>query len=126
MVMLLHHLVGKSVSECFANVEKSIGEAYKVLNPNGKIIIVESCVPPWFFKFESLIFKISSWIIEKAIKHPPTLQYTESQLLKMMKSSGFYKTSVRPISKGKFVLQYGIKFPSIVTPVQPTLFVGIK
>jgi hypothetical protein len=44
----------------------------------------------------------------------------------MIESAGFCETSVRWIPKGKFVMQYGVKVPSFITPVQPTLFVGIK
>ena len=126
MVMLLHHLVGKSVAECIRNVGISIQEAYRVLRPGGKLIIAESCVPLWFFAFERLVFKPASWLIDKSIKHPPTLQYSESHILKMITSAGFCKTGARRIPKGRFVLQYGVKVPSFITPVQPFLFVGVK
>lgn len=126
MVMLIHHLIGKSVAESIRNVEVAIQEAYRVLRPGGKLIIAESCVPLWFFVFEKLVFKPTSWVIERSIKHPPALQYTESHILEMITSAGFRKTGARRIPKGRFVLQYGVKVPSFITPVQPFIFVGVK
>jgi len=126
MVMLLHHLVGKSVAECFSNAKKAIEEAYRVLRPGGKFILAESCVPSWFFAFEKIVFKPSSWVIERTIKHPPTLQFVDTHLIEMMNSAGFRETYVTRIPKGRFVLQYGIKVPAFATPVQPAIFVGTK
>lgn len=90
------------------------------------MIIAESCIPSWFFALERVVFKPASWVIERSIKHPPTLQYAESHLLGMIASAGFSETDARRIPKGRFVLQYGVKVPSIFTPVQPFLFVGVK
>ncbi|HZL66869.1 MAG TPA: class I SAM-dependent methyltransferase [Candidatus Limnocylindrales bacterium] len=42
--MLIHHLVGKTVDECKTNVSRAIAEAFRVLKPGGKLIILESCV----------------------------------------------------------------------------------
>ena len=43
VVMLLHHLVGNSVSENLKNLNKCLEETNKTLTKNGQLIIVESC-----------------------------------------------------------------------------------
>lgn len=124
MVMLVHHLVGSSPSACKNNVEKAFKEAFRVLDSGGKLIVMDSCIPLWFYLFEYLAFKPVSWIIEKTITHPPAFQYTSKQIEKMMIKSGFKEVTFTKIPKGKFILQFGFKVPSFLTPVQPTLFVG--
>lgn len=75
MVMLIHHLTGDSVKSCIKNVEIAINEAYRVLKPGGKMIIVESCVPNWFYQFEKYVFPLVAKFINKVTDHPATLQY---------------------------------------------------
>jgi hypothetical protein len=87
---------------------------------------MESCVPTWFFAFEKAVFKAASLVIEKTIKHPPTLQYPSAVLLKMIEQAGFVDASSKAVPLGKYVLQYGIKVPTWVTPVQPILFSAVR
>ena len=54
--MLLHHLVGNSVSENLKNLDKCLEQTYKTLTKDGQLIIVESCVPNWFYKIEKILF----------------------------------------------------------------------
>jgi len=124
MVMLIHHLVGNTVFDCLENVKKTISEAFRVLRPGGKLVIMESCVPEWFFQFEKIVFKPASFIIEKSIKHPATLQYPSYYLLELIKDVGFINAECRNISLGKYVLQFGVKVPTWLTPVQPVLFMA--
>jgi hypothetical protein len=126
MVMLIHHLVGETVENCEANVQKSFDEAHKAIGSGGKLIVMDSCVPHWFFLFEKLVFRAAAWVISKTIKHPPTLQHTAPSVIKMMHDAGFKRIESKVIPMGRFVLQYGVKVPSFLTPTQPTLFIGYK
>lgn len=126
MVMLIHHLVGETVSMCEANVRRSFAEARKAISPGGKLIVMDSCVPHWFYAFEKNVFRLVSWLISKTIKHPPVLQYTKEGVIQMMHQSGFKRIESVVIPKGRYILQFGIKFPSWLTPTQPTLFIGYK
>ncbi len=118
MVMLLHHLVGNTVAESLINVNTSIQEAIRILKPGGKLIIVESCIPEWFYVFEKFIFPLASKIINIILPHPITLQYPVGTIKNIM-SEHSSNIEVLRIPKGKWVLQYGYKFPSILTPVNP-------
>ena len=126
IVMLLHHLIGKNPKESIENVEQCIKEALRVLRPGGKIVIVESCVPPWFYQFEKIVFKPATWIIERIMTHPPTIQYTKEMISRMLIEAGFSNLTEEKIPKGKSILQFGIKVPSWATPVQPVLFTAIR
>ena len=87
---------------------------------------MESCVPPWFCTFEKKVFKIASLLISKILKHPPTFQFTETDITNSIYSIFKSAPEIQKIPKGKYVLQFGFKVPTWVTPVFPVLFVVTK
>ncbi len=124
MNMLLHHLTGKNIFENFKNLNKSIEQSKKILNKNGKLIIVESCVPYWFNIIEKIFYKSASKLILKYLNHPPVFQFTIDQIIYALKKSGFTKINYKVIKQGKFILQFGYKFPTILTPVKTVIFIA--
>ena len=116
MVMLLHHLVGKSAGESLANVRVAIREALRVLRPGGKLIVVESCVPTWFYLFERAVFPLASRLINVVLSHPATLQYPVNVIAEIA-DAATSQVDIFRIPKGRWVLQYGYRFPSILTPI---------
>lgn len=126
MVMLIHHLIGKNVNENLENLNKCISESKKTLSSRGKIIIVESCVPNWFYLIEKLFFKTSTFLINKLLKHPPAFQFTKEIIFDVLKKNGFKNITYEKVKQGKFILQYGFKFPTFLTPVQTVIFTATK
>lgn len=125
IVMLVHHLTGTDVRSTIQNVLRCIDESARVLRPNGKLIIMESCVPQWFYAFECAVFGVATALLNKLIKHPVTLQHTARSLGEML-NTRFAAVEVKHVPKGRYILQFGIKVPSILTPVEPYLFVATK
>ena len=126
VVMLLHHLVGKSVSENLENLDKCLKQIHKTLIKNGKLIIVESCVPNWFYFIEKLLFKPTSFLIKKFMKHPPAFQFTQEILKKYLTNNNYENINFKKIKQGKFILQYGIKVPTFLTPVETIIITATK
>jgi SAM-dependent methyltransferase len=123
MSMLIHHLIGKTLAECRSNVSRAIGEALRVLKPGGRLVIVESCVPSWFYSFERIVFPAASKVIEMCIEHPATLQFTPLYIAKLLQEHGA-EVEVIPIPRGRWLLQYGFKIPAALTPARPYRFVA--
>jgi len=122
MNMLLHHLTGENISQNFSNLRKSIKQTKKTLKKKGELIIVESCVPKWFNLFEKLVYKFASLVLLKFMNHPPVFQYTKEQILEELIEQGFEKIEYKIIKQGKFILQFGYKFPTFLTPVKTVIF----
>jgi ubiquinone/menaquinone biosynthesis C-methylase UbiE len=123
--MLLHHLVGRTVDESIRNVKGALGEALRVLKPGGRLILIESCTPRWFYAFERLVFRAASRVIHLFTSHPITLQYPPGQIAQYIRDLG-EPVEVTRIPKGRWVLQYGVKVPSFVTPICPYRFIAQK
>ena len=120
--MLLHHLCGNDVSENFQNLEKCFSEIKKTLNKKSELIIVESCVPAWFNLVEKIFYKTANKFILKFINHPPVFQFTINQIIESLEKNGFKLDNYKIIKQGKYILQFGYKFPTFLTPVKTVLF----
>jgi SAM-dependent methyltransferase len=125
LAMLIHHLIGRTVRESLDNVRQAVREAFRVLRPGGKLVILESCVPPWFYRFERAVFPLAVSVVNAVLSHPATLQYPSSVLEQIVRVHSS-QVSVARIPKGRWVLQYGYKFPSALTPACPYRLVAVK
>lgn len=115
--MLIHHLCGKSPEDSVRNVDLVFQHCREHLAKNGKIIIVESTVPNWFYSLEKVLFRLlfPIWFFP----HPLVIQHTPKKLLEAAQKANLEVVEYTTIPKGKWVLQFGLLFPSALTPIQP-------
>ena len=118
MQNLLHYIIGKSVSESKRLLSRVLAESHRVLRPGGRLLIIESTVPAWFFLIEKMVFPLLGCL--KPLNHPPVFQYTRKHIREAAETEGFSLFEDANIPKGTHVIQFGIKFPSALTPIRIT------
>jgi hypothetical protein len=80
-------------------------------------VVVESTVGSLFNAFEKLIYRPFAWL--KRGGHPVTFQYTPRQLIDAARGAGLDLEEFYFIPRGAFVLQFGHRWPSLLTPAKP-------
>lgn len=125
MEMLLHHLVNKTSNGSLLNARQAVSEAFRVLKPNGKLVVIESCVPEWFYTLERCVYPIAARLVDQFLPHPMVLQYPMPVLSRIL-SRHDPNVAVEKIPKGCWLLQFGFKYPAALTPVEPWIFVAHK
>lgn len=118
---VLHHVPGRSPSEAVRNLERILTNSASHLAPRGRLIVIESTVPKWFNLFERLVFRplLGVW----SFPHPLVFQHTAEQICRSADAADLRTLEYTIIPKGKWVLQFGLRFPSALTPVQLTKLV---
>ena len=60
------------------------------------------------------------------MKHPPAFQFTKEILNKYLIKNDYKNINFKKIRQGKFILQYGIKVPTFLTPVETVIITAKK
>lgn len=125
-VSVFHHLAGKTSAETIANMRRAIGEAHRVLKPGGRLIVMESCVSNRAYAIERPLFRPLTWLAATPLmSHPATLQAPPRMIADFIRES-FPDVTVKRIPVGRWILQFGFRWPSALTPARPYLFTAIK
>ena len=114
---VLHHVTGCSVAENFANMKRCVSEMYRCLAPGGKALLIESTVNPFFNAFECLAYRFVLAVKKRG--HQVTFQYTPAQVAHAAKQAGFQIQEICFIPRGRWILQFGHKWPAFLTPARP-------
>jgi SAM-dependent methyltransferase len=123
---VFHHLTGASASDVVANTRRALEEAHRVLRPGGRLIVAESCVPDWFHRVEGVLFPLLARVARtRLMEHPPTLQLPPGRLCSLV-AEHFEVERCTRIPIGRWVLQFGVTWPTALTPARPLLLVARK
>ena len=115
---LFHHLVGESPADLVANVRRALAQAERPLKPGGRLIVAESCVPPWFYAVEKLLFRALRALARTPLLggHPATLQLPFDVLTELI-GERFEIERAYELPLGRWVTQFGRRWPRALTPV---------
>jgi SAM-dependent methyltransferase len=110
-----------------ANVRLAIAEAERVLRPGGRLIVAESCVPPWFYRVEKVLFRPLVALSRTRLLrgHPPTIQIPFRDLISLV-GERFEVESAYRVPPGRWITQFGYRWPTVLTPARAFVVVGRK
>ncbi|HEY7960512.1 MAG TPA: class I SAM-dependent methyltransferase [Solirubrobacteraceae bacterium] len=123
---VFHHLVGPNVESTLANVRRAVRETHRVLAPGGRLIVVESCVSALAFAFERHLFGPLRLLARTPLmRHPATLQFPSETIAEIIRER-FGNVTSAPIPVGALMLQFGVPWPTILTPARMHLFTATR
>jgi SAM-dependent methyltransferase len=122
-----HHLVGDSPGDMLVNARQAIAEAARVVRPGGRLIVAESCVPRWFYWVERVAYRPLKLLAKTPLLggHPPTFQLTHPMLLEAISERFVIERQYR-IPLGRWITQFGRRWPTALTPVRAYMVVATK
>lgn len=120
----LHHVIGKNVTQCYQNLNRIFEVTFRALQPEGKLVVLESTVFRWFLTMYKPAFPIilKLW----PLSHPPTFQYHHCDIHRAAESAGFNPGKTTWIPKLGNVMTLGMELPSWLTPIRVGKFVFTK
>jgi SAM-dependent methyltransferase len=124
MQNVFHHVTGRTVAENHSNLDRGMHEIHRCLARGGKAVIVESTVGRAFYAFERLVYRTA--LAVKKGGHPVTFQYTPRQLIDSAVARGLELAEFSYVPRGGYILQFGYKWPSLLTPARPVKLVFRK
>ena len=123
--MILHHLAEERFPLTRERTRRAIAEAWRVLEPGGRLVIIESCLPVGWEFAERLLFPLFRFFLQR-IHHPLVYQWNWRALAGLMREAGFSDVQLTLVPQGRWVIQLGRKWPTALTPIQLYKLVGRK
>ncbi len=125
-VSVFHHLIGTGVGSTLANIGRAIDEAHRVLERGGRFVVMESCVSERAFAIERRLFGALRRLAQTPLMgHPATLQFPPRTIAEAI-GARFGNVTVRPIPVGAWIIQFGVRTPTRLTPARPYLFTATR
>ena len=110
-----------------ANVRRAIAEAERVLEPGGRLIVAESCVPGWFYPIEKALFRPLTALAKTPLLggHPAVIQLPFDRLVALV-GERLEVVSAYQVPIGRWTTQFGRRWPTSLTPARAFVVVGRK
>jgi len=125
-ISVFHHLIGGDVRSTLANVRTAVAEAHRVLEPGGRLVVMESCVSSRAYSIERRLFGTLRRLAgTRVMSHPATLQFPPATIARIIQDQ-FGNVVVAPIPIGRWIIQFGVRWPSALTPARPFLFTATR
>lgn len=115
--LILHHLAEDSFTVTLERSHRAIAEAWRVLKPGGRIVIIESCLPKYMEAIERELFPLFCMFLRK-ISHPLVFQWNWNTLQDFVREAGFADVHLTRVPQGRWVIQLGRKWPTALTPIK--------
>jgi SAM-dependent methyltransferase len=125
MQMLVHHLAESDFQTTRTRVRQAFREAYRVLAPGGKIVVLESVVNRGFELAERISFPLTRRVL-RLIGHPLVFQWTASRLAAFAREAGFTALHSTRIPRGRWMIFLGRRWPTLLVPVSLYKIVATK
>ena len=79
--------LAENVAQCYQNLSRIFEVTFRALQPEGKLVVIESTVPDWFLTMYKLIFPVllKVW----PLSHPATFQYHYRDIDRTAEAVGF-------------------------------------
>ena len=122
-----HHPVGADPEAMVANVRAAIAEADRVLEPGGRLIVAESCVPGWFYPVERALFRPLVLAARTPLLggHPAVIQLPFGLLVDLVGEQLAIESAYQ-VPIGRWITQFGRRWPTALTPARAHVVVGRK
>jgi hypothetical protein len=120
----LHHVIGKNVAQCYENLARIFEVTFRALQPEGKLVVIESTVFNWFLTIYKPLFPIllKLW----PLNHPLTFQYHCGDIDRAADTAGFRPGNTTWIPKLGNIMTLGVELPAWLTPIRVGKFVYRK
>ena len=126
MQHLLHHLADNTLKKTLKNLERGFKETNRVVKKQGKIMIVEGCVPPLFDYLQRALFPINKRLYKWLFSFPMVLQYSKEKIVQELKKSGFEIEAVEVIKDGDILPIFGLNLPRKYIPLKHYCIIAKK
>jgi SAM-dependent methyltransferase len=113
---VFHHVTGRTSADNHHNMRRGMQELYRCLAAGGKAVVIESTVGRLFHAFERLVYRPLAAV--KRDGHPVTFQFTPPHLIGAAGEAGFDLEEFGYVPRGWLVLQFGYRWPTLLTPAR--------